>query len=392
MGQAERRQSFHLLIVDLNSVINECRYANASYHMIVIRHEIASRPPYLDRCLTLRAGGSRGPALCTECTTPIPAPAAILAASDQRTRDVMASGLFPPQTGDFNEHAPERGAHLYHFAQSICSRQVRMLLDELNVPYTSHHLALPLYEHYEPEYVRINPRAVVPALVIHGCVFTDSANILQYVDDHYGNWNALLLHESEAVKRQCARVDSMPWKRITFGQYPPEEKVKPTFMRQWSLALNKPGERQQKLHELLQKHGSDPELRTVYAAAIGTADIVDTRMVDMDSMRRAFSRTKQFLERLETELLSGPFVTGGWLCSKKFTRADVMWACALHRLEEVGVLQLHLDSMLLCRAYYERLCARPSFKSAITKWDSPCAMGALVTRVACTRVAKCRLL
>jgi len=97
--------------------------------------------------------------------------------------DSTESATSPPALTDFPcEYAPQQGVHLYHFPLSPCSQKVRQILVEKRVAWQSHVILLPAYEQYDPAYVRINPRCVVPALVCDGKVTTDSENVLRYVD------------------------------------------------------------------------------------------------------------------------------------------------------------------------------------------------------------------
>ena len=75
-----------------------------------------------------------------------------------------------PRTDTPCADAPQQGIHLFHYPKSLCSQKVRQLLDEKGVAWTSHVVQLPLEAQYEPAYVRINPRCVVPTLVRDGKV------------------------------------------------------------------------------------------------------------------------------------------------------------------------------------------------------------------------------
>lgn len=83
-------------------------------------------------------------------------------------------------------HIEPPQATLFHILPSSCSQKVRLVLAEKQVPYTGKLVNIgPAMENYEPWYVRLNPRAVVPTLVHGETVITDSARILRYVDDTF---------------------------------------------------------------------------------------------------------------------------------------------------------------------------------------------------------------
>ena len=74
---------------------------------------------------------------------------------------------------------------LYHNDMSVCAQKVRMALAEKQLPWESHHLDLRAGDQQKPEYVKLNPNAVVPTLVHNGAVFIESTVICEYLDDAY---------------------------------------------------------------------------------------------------------------------------------------------------------------------------------------------------------------
>ena len=71
-----------------------------------------------------------------------------------------------------------KGLHLYHADRSNCAARVRLLLEEKDLPWVSHHIDLGKKENISEEYFGINPKGVVPALVHDGTVITESNDIL----------------------------------------------------------------------------------------------------------------------------------------------------------------------------------------------------------------------
>src|SRR5678815_4482205 len=74
---------------------------------------------------------------------------------------------------------------LYHNDMSVCAQKVRFTLGEKTLPWTSHHLNLRAGDQQKPEYVKLNPSAVVPTLVDDGNVVIESTVINEYLDDAY---------------------------------------------------------------------------------------------------------------------------------------------------------------------------------------------------------------
>ena len=74
------------------------------------------------------------------------------------------------------------GIHLFHFALSSCSQKTRIVLNLKNLSWNSHPVNLYKKEHFTPWYLGINPRGLVPTLVINGSVHIESNDIIQLLD------------------------------------------------------------------------------------------------------------------------------------------------------------------------------------------------------------------
>ena len=74
---------------------------------------------------------------------------------------------------------------LYHNDMSVCAQKVRFALGEKALQWKSRHLNLRAGDQQKPEYVKLNPDAVVPTLVDGGNVIIESTVICEYLDDAY---------------------------------------------------------------------------------------------------------------------------------------------------------------------------------------------------------------
>jgi glutathione S-transferase len=72
---------------------------------------------------------------------------------------------------------------LYHNDMSTCAQKVRFALAEKAATWRSHHLDLRARDQQKPEYLKLNPNAVVPTLVHEGVVIIESTVINEYIDD-----------------------------------------------------------------------------------------------------------------------------------------------------------------------------------------------------------------
>ena len=66
---------------------------------------------------------------------------------------------------------------LFHNDMSTCAQKVRLALEELGVGWESHHLRLRSDEQFRPDYLAINPKGQVPALVDGEVIVVESTVI-----------------------------------------------------------------------------------------------------------------------------------------------------------------------------------------------------------------------
>jgi glutathione S-transferase len=74
---------------------------------------------------------------------------------------------------------------LHNYWSSVCSQKVRLCLAEKKLAYENRHVNLFEFEHWTPEYLKLNPKAVVPALEHDGRVVIESNVIIEYLEDAF---------------------------------------------------------------------------------------------------------------------------------------------------------------------------------------------------------------
>lgn len=72
---------------------------------------------------------------------------------------------------------------LYHDSDSIMSFKVRFCLAEKGLDWQEHRTILGRFENLTPQYMKINPDAVVPTLIHDGEVILESTVINEYLDE-----------------------------------------------------------------------------------------------------------------------------------------------------------------------------------------------------------------
>ena len=59
---------------------------------------------------------------------------------------------------------------LYHHGSSVCAAKVRMVLAEKGLDWKGHYLDILKGDQFDPDYLQLNPKAVVPTIIHDGKV------------------------------------------------------------------------------------------------------------------------------------------------------------------------------------------------------------------------------
>ncbi|NNL67962.1 MAG: glutathione S-transferase family protein [Myxococcales bacterium] len=242
---------------------------------------------------------------------------------------------------------------LYGFPGSLCSQKVRLALAEKGVDYESRIVDIELrMQNYEPAYLRLNPRGVVPTLVHGDTVVTDSARIVRYVDEHFEGPPLVPADpaERERMDAWIRQQDGLGMRELSYASF---QGALGLLLRRVSMPL-----RQRKLRRLRKEN---PDLAEVYDAKLEDVRGWRAAIVDEATIREVRNQTAEALRAADQRLGESRHLAGD-----AYSLADVTWTCVLARLRMLGLAEIffgrgqcpHLAD------YYERLRARPSFVAA----------------------------
>lgn len=111
---------------------------------------------------------------------------------------------------------------LYNAPQSTCSQRVRYTLHAKGMAFQEHRLDLFAGDQLKPDYLKINPNGVVPALLHDGRAIIDSAVILEYLDEIAPKTRPLVPADpaERATMRAMMRfIDEVPTPAIRVPSY-----------------------------------------------------------------------------------------------------------------------------------------------------------------------------
>jgi glutathione S-transferase len=93
-----------------------------------------------------------------------------------------------------------KGVHVLHYVGSSCSQKLRIFLNLKGIAWESHLVDLPANENFQPWFLGINPRGLVPVLVHDGAVHIESNDIIQYLEQRFPTPKLVPVgHESEVA-------------------------------------------------------------------------------------------------------------------------------------------------------------------------------------------------
>jgi glutathione S-transferase len=239
---------------------------------------------------------------------------------------------------------------LYHNDMSTCAQKVRCQLAEKQLVWESHALNLRAGEQHRPEFLKLNPKGVVPVLVHDGVVVTESNIILEYIEDAFKGTLSLMpaTPAGRAIVRfWLQRLDSglhLDIAVISIGA---------AFRDQLLAVHDTPAALEAYFAAI-----PDPALREVYE------DVVP-KGVESAQFGRAISAWLKMLLDMDSKLASQQYLAGSDLSIADFGILPYM--CRLQHL------QLHRMWRDLpgVSSWFERMLATSGYQLGIEKWLNP---------------------
>jgi len=235
------------------------------------------------------------------------------------------------------------GLHLWHGNLSSCSQRARIVLAEKGLEWQSHLIDIPNNEHATPEYQAINPNGLVPTLVHDGAVVIESIDIIDHIDRAFPEppLRPAGDPEADAVMRDwMARADAAQADLKLLSHeflFRPRKRMSPEALEDFARHHNNAV-----LVEFLRDFNSEDGFGTERIA--GAVDRTDADFAGLD--RAVEARP--------------------WIAHDQFGLADIAWMPNLHRM---SLMDWPLDRYPHLAAWFERVKARPSYRTALVDWE-----------------------
>ncbi|MCG6929919.1 MAG: glutathione S-transferase family protein [Desulfofustis sp.] len=231
---------------------------------------------------------------------------------------------------------------LYHGKSSVCSIKARIGLAEKRLDWESCLIDLSKGEQFTPEYLKLNPNAVVPTLDHDGFIVIESSVILQYLD-LLNDRNRLMPADIRAQTR--ARL----WLLRTLDMHAAINTMTfATAGREQILAGKTPEEIEHSIKKM-------PNPR----AAAKRRDLIK-HGISSSHLDGDFFTLQRMFEDMQTALDQA-----GWLAGDTYSLADTAVIAYVDRLDRLGLSGFWEERYPCVSSWLEASRARPSYGRAV---------------------------
>jgi glutathione S-transferase len=238
---------------------------------------------------------------------------------------------------------------LYHNDMSSCAQKVRFVLSEKGLEWSGEELDLRRGDQMRPEFLQINPKGLVPALVHDGEVLVESNVIIEYLNEAFPEPPLL---PPTPLERARARW----WmKKLDDGIH--LELVCVSF----AIAFR---------HQLIEACGTDAALEAHFDAIPDPYVGQVQRDVVPDGIESP--RFKQSIIEFDALLkdLDRALATHAWIVGDTLSLVDIAYAPYATRLEHLHLQGLWDDKPNVAR-WYDALKATQGYRDGLSGWFNP---------------------
>jgi len=235
---------------------------------------------------------------------------------------------------------------LYHYDHSTAAQKIRIALSEKQLEWESRHLdtSVTKREHFSPEYLKINPRGIVPTLVHDGKAIRESQVILEYLEDAFPDHP---LRPESPYDKATMRL----WtKLIDEGLHVHSRVVGMCIVVRHAKASAGPEVLENYLDEM-------PEIVRKENDRINIGMGLESPLLP-----RAVTYFRTVFEDMNSQLGETP-----WLAGETFSLADISLGVYVTRLKSFQMAPLWNDLTHL-NEWYSRFIDRPSYKDGVSDW------------------------
>ncbi|KAM6112990.1 ganglioside-induced differentiation-associated protein 1-like 1 isoform 3-T3 [Pterocles gutturalis] len=209
---------------------------------------------------------------------------------------------------------------LYHWTQSFSSQKVRLVIAEKGLPCEERDVSMPLMEHKEPWFMRLNLGEEVPVIIHRDNIISDYNQIIDYMEKNFTGG-----HLANA-STELMKLD-----------HEEEPQLSEPYLS-----------KQKKLMAKILEHDNVNYLKKI----LGELGMV------LDQLEAELEKRKLEYQGQKCEL---------WLCGCVFTLADVLLGATLHRLKFLGLSKKYWEdgSRPNLQSFFDRIQKRFAFRKVL---------------------------
>jgi len=237
---------------------------------------------------------------------------------------------------------------LYHHGSSVCAAKVRFALGEKQLEWDSHYVDILRGEQFTPDFLAINPKAVVPVLLHNREIIRESTVICEYLEEIFNNHP---IYPSGARDRAHVRL----WtKAVDEELHPACSALTYVVSHRHTILHNGVGSFEEFLSQGAREGTTSRMLKWLWIQqgllAPGAADKI--KLYD------------SYLHKMEEALADSK-----WLAGNKFSMADIAMTPYVNRLSALAMDDLWRNGRLpRVELWFEKIQERPAFKPALIDW------------------------
>jgi glutathione S-transferase len=240
---------------------------------------------------------------------------------------------------------------LYHHGSSVCAAKVRLALAEKGLEWTGHYVDILKGDQFDPAYMKLNPKAVVPTLVHDGFVLQESTVICEYLDEAFPP-SSLMPPDAEGRARMRLWT-----KAIDEVLHPMCGEVTFACSHRHTVARLGP-------EGLAQFLASTPPFSVTGAWHERKKEIVRDGL-KARGITNSIRLYDSYLVKMEEALADH-----AWVAGDTFSLADIGLVPYVNRLAMMGMSAMWTRSRPRVADWFERVKARPTFKPQLIDWVS----------------------
>lgn len=234
---------------------------------------------------------------------------------------------------------------LYQFGNSVCAQKVRITLSEKGQTWETQEVNLFTSEQYDPEYLKLNPKGLVPTLVHDGRPIIESTLICEYLDETFPQPS---LKPDDFYERSKMRLWS---KAVDEGLH--EGVVEISFSAMFRERMkNMPDEQR----EIRFRNVGDPKRRDRFMSTYKEG-------VQSPYVFRGVAAYEKAFANMELALTPG----NDWLLESGYSLADINMMPYVARLDYLNMLDIWTEDRPLVKAWWARARTKPSFIKGIVE-------------------------